>query len=95
MTIDLATVKKIATLARLKIPQEEQEKVASELNHILKWIDQLNEVDVTGIEPLASVNDSCLRMREDVVNDGGDAEGILANAPSKRAGFFVVPKVVE
>jgi len=95
MTIDLATVKKIASLARLKIPQEEQETVAGELNHILKWIDQLNEVDVTGIEPLASVNDRSLRMREDVVNDGGDAEAILAQPPSKRAGFFIVPKVVE
>lgn len=95
MAIDLNTVRKIATLSRLKIPQEEQEKVASDLNRILGWVEQLDEVDVTGIEPLTSVNDRSLRMREDAVNDGGDAKSILANAPAERAGFFIVPKVVE
>ncbi|MDX2028322.1 MAG: Asp-tRNA(Asn)/Glu-tRNA(Gln) amidotransferase subunit GatC [Alphaproteobacteria bacterium] len=95
MSIDTKTVAKIAHLARLKIPEDEQKHVAGELSGILKWIEQLNEVDVTGIEPLANVNDEALRRREDVVNDGGKPEDILANAPAKTADFFTVPKVVE
>ena len=95
MTIDQKTVAKIANLARLKIPAEEQIGVAGELSKILDWVAQLNEVDVAGVEPLASVNDTALRARADVVNDGGRAEDILANAPAKTADFFTVPKVVE
>ncbi|MDD4616771.1 MAG: Asp-tRNA(Asn)/Glu-tRNA(Gln) amidotransferase subunit GatC [Alphaproteobacteria bacterium] len=95
MSIDQKIVAKIATLARIKIPAEEQAHVAGELSNILNWVEQLNEVNVEGVEPLASVNDSSLRMRKDVVNDGGYAQNILANAPAKTADFFTVPKVVE
>ncbi|MGE3622375.1 MAG: Asp-tRNA(Asn)/Glu-tRNA(Gln) amidotransferase subunit GatC [Bdellovibrionales bacterium] len=95
MSIDSATVAKIAHLARLKIPAEEQQQVAGELSKILDWVAQLDEVNVAGIEPLASVNDASLRWREDVVNDGGKPADILANAPAKTADFFTVPKVIE
>jgi aspartyl-tRNA(Asn)/glutamyl-tRNA(Gln) amidotransferase subunit C len=95
MTIDQKTVAKIANLARLKIPADEQISVAGELNKILDWVAQLNEVNVEGIEPLASVNDANLRARPDIVDDGGKPEDILANAPAKTADFFTVPKVVE
>jgi aspartyl-tRNA(Asn)/glutamyl-tRNA(Gln) amidotransferase subunit C len=95
MTIDQKTVAKIAHLARLKIPEEDQLPLAGELNKIIAWVEQLNEVDVAGIEPLASVNDRALRWREDVITDGGKPEDILANAPAKTADFFTVPKVVE
>ena len=95
MTIDQKTVAKIANLARLKIPVEEQISVAGELNKLLAWVAQLDEVDVDGVEPLASVNEAALRSRADVVNDGGNPEDILANAPAKTADFFTVPKVVE
>jgi aspartyl-tRNA(Asn)/glutamyl-tRNA(Gln) amidotransferase subunit C len=69
--------------------------MAGELNTILAWAAQLDEVDVAGVEPLASVNDAALRTRPDIVNDGGRPEDILANAPAKTADFFTVPKVVE
>ncbi len=95
MSIDISTVAKIARLARLKVPQEQLQQVAGELSNILAWIEQLNEVNVDGVEPLANVNDLPLRWRDDVVNDGGKPEDILANAPQKTADFFVVPKVVE
>lgn len=95
MSIDQKTVAKIAHLARLRIPEEEQKRLTNDLGKILGWVEQLNEVDVAGIEPLANVNDEALRSREDVVNDGGKPEDILANAPAKTADFFTVPKVVE
>ncbi|MDR3425773.1 MAG: Asp-tRNA(Asn)/Glu-tRNA(Gln) amidotransferase subunit GatC [Alphaproteobacteria bacterium] len=95
MTIDQTTVERIAKLARLEIPAEEKAGVAKELNNILNWVAQLNEVDVSNVEPLANVNDKSLRARADVVNDGGKPEDILANAPSSTADFFTVPKVVE
>ncbi len=95
MTIDQKTVARIANLSRLKIPEDEQKHVAGELSKILDWIAQLNEVDVTGVEPLANVNDMALRRREDVVNDGGKVADIMANAPAHAADFFTVPKVVE
>jgi len=95
MSIDQKVVAKIATLARIKIPADEQALVAGELNNILNWIEQLNEVDVTNVEPLANVNDDCLRARPDVINDGGYPQNILANAPAATADFFTVPKVVE
>jgi aspartyl-tRNA(Asn)/glutamyl-tRNA(Gln) amidotransferase subunit C len=95
MSIDQKIVAKIANLARIKIPADEQALVAGELNNILNWVEQLNEVNVEGVEPLASVNDSSLRARPDVVNDGGSAQDILANAPASTADFFTVPKVVE
>jgi aspartyl-tRNA(Asn)/glutamyl-tRNA(Gln) amidotransferase subunit C len=95
MIIDTKTVAKIANLARLTIPVTEQEGVAEQLSNTLAWVEQLNEVDVSGIEPLANVNDKALRTRADVVTDGGKSADILANAPSSTADFFVVPKVVE
>jgi len=95
MTIDEKTVTKIANLSRLKIPADEQASVAGELSKLLDWVAQLNEVDVSGVEPLANVNDASLRTRPDVVNDGGKPEQILANAPAKTADFFTVPKVIE
>jgi aspartyl-tRNA(Asn)/glutamyl-tRNA(Gln) amidotransferase subunit C len=95
MSIDQKTVAKIAHLARLKIPEAEQQQVAGELSKILDWVAQLNEVDVADIEPLTGGNDTALRWREDMVNDGGKVEDILANAPAKTAGFFTVPKVIE
>ncbi len=95
MAIDVATVRRVAQLARLREPEERLAPLAKELSGILGWIDQLNEVDVEGVEPMASAVAAKLPMREDVVTDGGDAGAILANAPAKAAGFFVVPKVVE
>ncbi|HEU0117529.1 MAG TPA: Asp-tRNA(Asn)/Glu-tRNA(Gln) amidotransferase subunit GatC [Alphaproteobacteria bacterium] len=95
MSIDQKTVAKIAGLARLKIPEDEQKQVASDLNKILDWVAQLDEVDVKDIEPLSSVNDMALRWRQDVVNDGGKPDDILKNAPAKTADFFTVPKVIE
>ena len=95
MALDKATVARIATLARIKLPEAEQEHLAGELSHILTWIEQLNEVDTAGVEPLASIAAADLLMREDAVNDGNCREDILANAPAATAGFFTVPKVVE
>jgi len=95
MSIDQKLVARIAELARLKIPADEQAHDAGELNQIMSWVEQLNAVDVSGVEPLASVNDASLRWREDVVNDGGYPENVLANAPASTADFFTVPKVVE
>jgi len=94
-TIDQKTVAKIAHLARVKVPEAEQTALAGELNKIISWVEQLSAVDVMGVEPLANVNDKVLRWREDIVNDGGKTEDILANAPAKTADFFTVPKVVE
>lgn len=95
MTIDRKTVAKIAHLARLKVPEDELDRYAGELSKILNWVEQLNEVDVTGVEPLANVHDAALRRRDDVVNDGGKTADILSNAPARTADFFTVPKVVE
>jgi aspartyl-tRNA(Asn)/glutamyl-tRNA(Gln) amidotransferase subunit C len=95
MALDKATVARIATLARIKVPEEAQEPLAGELSNILTWIEQLNEVDVSGVEPMASVVHMTLPMREDVVTDGDCRDEILANAPQPARGFFAVPKVVE
>jgi aspartyl-tRNA(Asn)/glutamyl-tRNA(Gln) amidotransferase subunit C len=95
MAIDAATVKKVASLARLREPDDRLEALAGELNGILTWIEQLNEVDTEGVEPMTSVVAAKLPMREDVVTDGGDPERVLANAPKRERGFFIVPKVVE
>lgn len=96
MSIDIETAVKISRLARLKIPEDQLQNVAGDLSKILAWVGQLDEVDVTGIEPLANVNDASLGWREqDVVTDGNKPDDILANAPSKTADFFTVPKVVE
>lgn len=95
MAIDAATVRKVAHLARIKTPEDRLEPLAQELNGILQWIEQLNEVDVDGVEPMTSNVAQPLRLREDVVTDGGDSARVLANAPKSVDGFFVVPKVVE
>ena len=95
MAIDAATVKKVASLARIREPDDRLEPLAAELSGILQWIEQLAEVDTDGVEPMTSVVASTLPMREDVVSDGGDVERVLANAPKRANGFFVVPKVVE
>ncbi|HET9161773.1 MAG TPA: Asp-tRNA(Asn)/Glu-tRNA(Gln) amidotransferase subunit GatC [Caulobacteraceae bacterium] len=95
MAIDAATVRKVARLARINEPEERLEPLARELSGIMAWIEQLNEVDTNGVEPMTSAVDTPLPMREDVVTDGGDPARVLANAPKSKDGFFVVPKVVE
>lgn len=95
MALDKATVARIATLARIKVPESELERLAGELSSILAWIEQLGEVNTDGVEPMASVAEMTLPMREDRVTDGGASEKILANAPQQAHGFFLVPKVVE
>ena len=95
MAIDAATVRKVAKLARLREDESRLEPLAREISSILGWIEQLNEVDVEGVEPMASAESAKLPLREDVVTEGGDASKVLANAPRTIDGFFVVPKVVE
>ncbi|MGE0829114.1 MAG: Asp-tRNA(Asn)/Glu-tRNA(Gln) amidotransferase subunit GatC [Hyphomonadaceae bacterium] len=96
MSIDEKTVRKVARLARLALPEERVGPMVQELNTILAWIEQLNEVDVEGVEPMTSaVAGAKLPMREDVVTDGNDPARVLKNAPKAEDGFFVVPKVVE
>jgi aspartyl-tRNA(Asn)/glutamyl-tRNA(Gln) amidotransferase subunit C len=95
MAIDAATVRRVAHLARIREPEDRLEPLAQELSAILAWIEQLNEVDTNGVEPMTSVVAAKLPMRQDVVSDGGDAERVLANAPKQSNGFFVAPKVVE
>jgi aspartyl-tRNA(Asn)/glutamyl-tRNA(Gln) amidotransferase subunit C len=95
MSLDLATVRRIATLARIHVEDAELPALQAELNGILGWIEQLNEVNVDGVEPLTGAAQMALKMREDVVTDGGYADKILANAPERAGDFFVVPKVVE
>jgi aspartyl-tRNA(Asn)/glutamyl-tRNA(Gln) amidotransferase subunit C len=95
MSVDAATVKRIGRLARIRIEDGEVEKYAAELNTILGFVEQLNEVDVEGIEPMTSVTPMTLRRREDKVTDGGYPEKIVANAPLSEDEFFEVPKVIE
>ncbi|MCO5133531.1 MAG: Asp-tRNA(Asn)/Glu-tRNA(Gln) amidotransferase subunit GatC [Phyllobacteriaceae bacterium] len=95
MSVDLATVKRVARLARIAVSQEEAEKMQGELNTILGFVEQLDEVDVSGVEPMTSVVSMEMKKREDVVNDGNKAADIVANAPLTEDNFFMVPKVVE
>ncbi len=95
MSVDKATVRRIAHLARIGVEEEELEGLSGELSKILAWIEQLHEVDTEDVPPLASVNHAELRPREDVVNDGGRPADVLANAPERHDDFFAVPKVVE
>lgn len=95
MAIDAETVRKAARLARIKTPEERLAPLAAELNGIMAWIDQLNEVDVEGVEPMTSNVAQALRLRDDVVTDGDRVADVLSNAPKSADGFFVVPKVVE
>jgi aspartyl-tRNA(Asn)/glutamyl-tRNA(Gln) amidotransferase subunit C len=95
MSLDPATVRRIAKLARIRVDEAQVGQLQTELSGILSWIEQLNEVDVEGVEPLTGGAQMAMRMREDVVTDGGIAEKILANAPDRAGEFYAVPKVVE
>ena len=95
MSVDTATVKRVARLARIAVSDEDAERMTGELNAILGFVEQLDEVDVSGVEPMTSVIPMEMKKRADVVNDGGKADDIVANAPSTEENFFLVPKVVE
>jgi aspartyl-tRNA(Asn)/glutamyl-tRNA(Gln) amidotransferase subunit C len=100
MSVDTATVAKIASLARIKLGEAEVEAMVPELNGILAWVEQLGEVDVTGVEPMTAVIPNTLRLRDDVIDadpltGGGIRDKVLANAPAAEHGFFGVPKVIE
>jgi aspartyl-tRNA(Asn)/glutamyl-tRNA(Gln) amidotransferase subunit C len=95
MSVDTATVRHIAKLARIAVTEEEVAGLVPELNNILGWIEQLQEVDVTGVEPMTAVIPNSLRLRADEVTDGGVRDLVLANAPAAEHGFFAVPKVIE
>ncbi|MBV9511276.1 MAG: Asp-tRNA(Asn)/Glu-tRNA(Gln) amidotransferase subunit GatC [Caulobacteraceae bacterium] len=95
MSIDAATIRKVASLARIREPEDRLESLAREISGILNWIEQLSEVDTDGVEPMTQAVAAALPMREDVVSDGGDPETVLANAPRREGNFFVAPKVVE
>lgn len=95
MSVDPATVKKIARLARIRVDDAELPALAAEVNGILGFVEQLQAVDVSGVEPMTSVVHVKLPRRVDAVTDGGDAEVVLANAPGRLESFFTVPKVVE
>ena len=95
MSVDKKTVRHIATLARIALKDEQVEPMVNELNNILSWVEQLEEVDIAGVAPLTSVVEQSLRMRDDVVTEGGQADALMANAPQSEENFFVVPRVVE
>jgi aspartyl-tRNA(Asn)/glutamyl-tRNA(Gln) amidotransferase subunit C len=95
MSVDAATVRRIAHLARIALAEDDVAHLQGELNTILAWVEQLQEVDVTGVEPMTSVTPMAMKKREDVVTDGGIANDIVRNAPATEDNFFLVPKVVE
>ena len=95
MSVDLATVKRVASLSRIAVSDERAEEMRDELNRVLGFVEQLQEVDVDNVEPLTSVTDIPTRMRDDAVTDGNMADDIIANAPMSEDHFFMVPKVVE
>lgn len=95
MSLDNTTVARIAHLARIKLPAEELEPMAEELNSILAWVEQLSELDTDDVPPMTGVDHAGLRQRKDGVSDGGNASAVLGNAPEAVSGFYVVPKVVE
>jgi aspartyl-tRNA(Asn)/glutamyl-tRNA(Gln) amidotransferase subunit C len=95
VSVDKDTVRKVARLARIAVPEERLEPLAQELNGILSWIEQLNEVEVEGVEAMTTPVRMTLPMRDDVIRDGNIRDQVLANAPKTEDGFFVVPKVVE
>lgn len=95
MSVDTATVRRIAHLARIAVADDEVEHLKGELNAILAFVTQLDEVNVEGVAPMTSVTPMAMKMREDVVTDGGIAADIVANAPATEDDFFLVPKVVE
>ncbi len=95
MSLDPATVRRIAKLARLHLEEEDVPRLQAELNGILGWIEQLNEVDVEGVAPLTGGASMALRLRDDVITDGGIRDAVLSNAPDRAGSFYAVPKVVE
>ena len=95
MSVNADQVRHVAKLARIAMSDAEVEAMVPEFNNILGWVEQLGEVDTDGVEPLATVVDQKLRLRDDVVNDGNIRDAILANAPDAQHGFFAVPKVIE
>ena len=95
MSLDIATVRRIAMLARIRVEEADLPTLQGELNGILGWIEQLGEVNVDGVEPLTGAAQMALKMREDLVTDGGYPDKVLANAPERAGDFFAVPKVVE
>jgi aspartyl-tRNA(Asn)/glutamyl-tRNA(Gln) amidotransferase subunit C len=95
MALDKATVARIATLARIRVGEDQLEPLAVELSGILDWVEQLMAVDTEGVPPMTSVAEMTLPMREDVVTDGGDRDAVIGNAPRAARGFYAVPKVVE
>ena len=95
MSIDKDTAAKVAKLARIRVEEGELPALAQEFNEILGFIEQLQEVDVEGVEPMTGVTPMRLKRRADIVTDGGMADTVLSNAPDAREGFFAVPKVVE
>ncbi len=95
MPLDKSTVRNIAHLARLKVPDDELGHLAGELSHILDWVEQLGEVDTEGVAPMASVVEVALPRRPDEVTDGDCREEVIANAPDPEKGFYAVPKVIE
>ena len=95
MSVDASTVKRIARLARIRIEEDEIASYQEELNAILGFVEQLQEVNVVGVEPMTSVTPMTLRRRDDLITDGGYAEKIVSNAPLSEDNFFMVPKVVE
>ena len=95
MSVDTATVKKVARLARIAISDADAARLAPELSNILGWIEQLSEVDTAGVEPTTAVIPNTLRLRDDVVTDGGVRDQLMTNAPQAEHGFFTVPKVIE
>ena len=95
MSVDLATVKRVARLARIAVSEEDAQRMTGELNGILGFVEQLSEVNVDGVEPMTSVMPMEMKMRADVVTDGNKADDIVANAPNEDRNFFLVPKVVE
>ncbi|MBP1860934.1 Asp-tRNA(Asn)/Glu-tRNA(Gln) amidotransferase subunit GatC [Rhizobium herbae] len=95
MSVDLATVKRVARLARIAVTEEDAQRMTGELNGILGFVEQLSEVNVDGVEPMTSVTPMAMKKRADVVTDGNKADDIVANAPNEDRNFFLVPKVVE
>jgi aspartyl-tRNA(Asn)/glutamyl-tRNA(Gln) amidotransferase subunit C len=95
MSVDLATVRRIAHLARIRVSEEEAPYLQNEINSILSFVEELNAVDVEGVEPMTSVLPMTMKKRVDIVSDGEIVDKVLANAPAREDGFFVVPKVIE
>ncbi|GHD09079.1 Asp-tRNA(Asn)/Glu-tRNA(Gln) amidotransferase subunit GatC [Tianweitania populi] len=95
MSVDVDTVTRVARLARIAVTAEDAERMTGELNTILGFVEQLNEVDVSGVEPMTSVIPTSMRRREDAVTDGSKAADVVANAPATEENFFMVPKVIE